>query len=85
MKHSPDKTYKLLKTDNDDDNDDDDEDEDDDNDDVMMIMINSSDYLNVFCNYSQIPIFCQSNFQPKVCNSYLIQCQAICSTSQYIA
>jgi len=56
MKHWPDKTYKLLKTDDDDDNDDDDDDDDDN--DVMMIMINSSDYLNVFCNYSQIPIFC---------------------------
>jgi len=81
MKHSPDKTYKLLETDHDDDNDDDDDDDDDN--DVMMIMINSSDYLNVFCNYGQIKtIFCQSNFQPKVCNSYLIQCQAICNTSQ---
>ena len=65
MKHSPGKTCKLLKTD------DDDNDEDEDDTDDVVMMINPSGYLNVICNDIKIPICCQSNFQPKVCNSYL--------------
>ena len=65
MKHSLGKPCILLKTD------DDDNDEDDDDTDDVMLMINPGGYLNVICNGSQIPVCCQSNFQLKVCNSYL--------------